>query len=151
MPTTPTLSPLLIADHRACDDLLATAETHVQAKRWPEAEAAWQKFESATLCHFAREEELLFPAFEKATGHRGGPTVVMRMEHDQMRVLFATLAAAVRERDARRFLGQSESLMLLNQQHNMKEEQMLYPMCDQAIPDQDALRARIEARRADQG
>jgi len=146
-----TLSPFLIRDHRACDDLLATAESHVQAKRWPQAVAAWTEFERAQRCHLAREEELLFPAFEQATGHRGGPTVVMRMEHEQMRALFGSLATAVHDRDERRFLGLSESLMLLIQQHNMKEEQMLYPMCDQVIPDQAALCERLAALRPDQG
>jgi DUF438 domain-containing protein len=97
-------------------------------------------------CHFAREEELLFPAFEAATGHTMGPTRVMRMEHDQMRGLFVSAAEALAAHDARRFLGVSESLMVLVQQHNMKEEQILYPMCDEVLPDAAALTDELRAR-----
>jgi iron-sulfur cluster repair protein YtfE (RIC family) len=38
-------------------------------------------------------------------------------------------------RDARRVLGQSDTLMILIQQHNLKEEQILYPMSEQLVPD----------------
>ncbi len=33
-------------------------------------------------------------------------------------------------------LSLSESMMILLQQHNMKEEQMLYAMCDRVIPEE---------------
>jgi iron-sulfur cluster repair protein YtfE (RIC family) len=138
-------------DHRACDAHLAEAETRVQKEQWVEAAAAWAGFERSLRCHLRREEEHLFPAFEDATGNRQGPTAVMRMEHDQMRALLAGLDGAVSARDAKRFLGLSDSLMVLIQQHNMKEEQMLYPMCDQAIPDAGAVRDRMAALQPEQG
>lgn len=147
----PAIAAFLTADHRSCDALLATVEAHVQAREWSAAAAAWLQFERTLRCHFAREEEILFPAFEAATGHRGGPTVVMRMEHEQMRALFGPLATAVRDRDERRSLGLSDSLLLLIQQHNMKEENMLYPMCDQAVPAAGALCERLAALQPDQG
>ncbi|MCA8976687.1 MAG: hemerythrin domain-containing protein [Planctomycetes bacterium] len=142
----PILSPFFTSDHRSCDELLATVETDAQAKQWPQASTAWSRFEAMMRCHFEREEELLFPAFEQATGNTQGPTAMMRMEHDQMRGLLDQLDAAVRAEDGRRFLDLSESLMLLIQQHNMKEEQILYPMCDEVVADQAALLERIEAR-----
>lgn len=145
------LAAFLTSDHRHCDEHLATVEAHVQGRRWADAAAAWTAFERATRCHLAREEEILFPAFEQQTGHRGGPTMVMRMEHEQMRSLLGPLAAAVAQRDERRFLDLSETLMLLIQQHNMKEEQMLYPMCDQVLTDKAALCQRFAALKADQG
>jgi iron-sulfur cluster repair protein YtfE (RIC family) len=43
-------------------------------------------------------------------------------------------ALAARDRD--QFLGLGETLMMLTQQHNMKEENILYPIMDQCIADE---------------
>ena len=59
-----------------------------------------------------------------------GPTMIMRMEHDQMRQLLNALQEDLEKKDRNHFFGVSESLMMLMQQHNMKEEQMLYKMAD---------------------
>ena len=79
---------------------------------------------------------MLFPAFEDATGMRMGPTQVMRMEHEQMRAMMNAAAAALAGGDREGFLGQVDSLLITMQQHNMKEENVLYPMCDQHLADQ---------------
>lgn len=75
----------------------------------------------------------MFPAFEAATGMTQGPTQVMRMEHRQMRGLMAQMQQAWAERDGEAFAGAAETLLILMQQHNMKEENILYPMCDQHV------------------
>ncbi|MBM4060841.1 MAG: hemerythrin domain-containing protein [Planctomycetes bacterium] len=149
--TADTIAQFLTDDHRACDGQLAAVEAHVQQKRWAEAAAAWTTFEQALRCHFAREEQVLFPAFEQTTGQRGGPTTVMRMEHEQMRALLGPLGTAVRGQQARAFLDAAESLLLLIQQHNMKEEQILYPMCDRFLADGAGMRQKLAALRPDQG
>jgi iron-sulfur cluster repair protein YtfE (RIC family) len=46
---------------------------------------------------------------------------------------------AITARDADSFLGLAETLMILTQQHNMKEEQILYPMSDRVLADPDTL------------
>jgi hemerythrin-like domain-containing protein len=76
---------------------------------------------------------VLFPAFEQRTGMSMGPTQVMRMEHVQMRELFDAMADAVKQQDRDEFLGQAETLLVMMQQHNMKEEQILYRMADQML------------------
>lgn len=141
-----TLSPFLVEDHRRCDDELAAVETAVQKKQWQTASPAWTKFAADVRCHFAREEVTLFPAFERATGMRGGPTMVMRMEHEQMRQLLDELGAAIAATDGKRFLALSESLMVLTQQHNMKEEQVLYPMFDDVLAGDAGLLQRVQAQ-----
>lgn len=147
----PAIASFLTADHRHCDEQLADVEALVQQRAWPAAEAVWRRFEQATRCHFDREEQVLFPAFERATGHAGGPTMVMRMEHEQMRALLGPLATAIAAHDTRRCLDLSESLMLLIQQHNMKEEQVLYPMCDQVLAEPAAVCRELEALQPDRG
>jgi hemerythrin-like domain-containing protein len=57
----------------------------------------------------------------------------MRMEHGQMRDLIQEMAGAVASADHDRYLGLSETLNMLMQQHNLKEENVLYPMSDQAL------------------
>jgi len=119
--------------HKHCDDLFVAAEEAVQRSDWAAANPAFQRFEAQMNAHFGAEENLLFPAFESATGMTQGPTQMMRMEHEQMRSLLADLGEACRTRDAEAYGGAAETLLMLMQQHNMKEENILYPMCDRSL------------------
>jgi hemerythrin-like domain-containing protein len=83
--------------------------------------------------HFAMEEDVLFPAFEAKTGNTMGPTQVMRMEHEQMRALMNDMERAVTAGNDAEYLGLSETLNMIMQQHNLKEENMLYPMSDRVL------------------
>ncbi len=121
-------------EHRACDELFAEAESAVIKGDFDKALELFVSFSEDTLKHFQKEEEILFPTFEEVTGSTEGPTNVMRYEHEQMRELIGQMAKAAEKRDKDAYLGIAESLMILLQQHNMKEEQMLYAMCDRVIP-----------------
>jgi iron-sulfur cluster repair protein YtfE (RIC family) len=120
-------------DHRTCDDLFASAEAAVGQKNWGGAHTLFDRFQTTMLHHLAMEENVLFPAFETQTGNTVGPTQVMRMEHEQMRGLMQDMAHAVIKTDYEAYLGLSETLNMLMQQHNMKEEHMLYPLTDQVL------------------
>jgi hemerythrin-like domain-containing protein len=120
--------------HRECDDTFAEAESAVAKNNWSLAKEKWQLFTTDLDLHLEAEETILFPQFEKATGIIAGPTQVMRSEHEQMRVLVQGLNKALSEHKKDEFLGLSDTLMVLMQQHNMKEEMMLYPMSQQHIP-----------------
>ncbi len=75
-----------------------------------------------------------------------GPTQVMRMEHEQMRELMQDMAHAMIKTDYEGYLGLSETLNMLMQQHNMKEENVLYPMTDQVLAgERDNLIRSMEA------
>jgi iron-sulfur cluster repair protein YtfE (RIC family) len=130
-----TLSSFLTHDHRHCDKGFVDAERHVAEGRWPDAEGCLSAFVADMRRHFAREEEVLFPAFEAATGTTTGPTAVMRMEHRQIEQLMASLQDALAGRDREEYLGVSETLLMLLQQHNAKEENILYPMADRSLTD----------------
>jgi hemerythrin-like domain-containing protein len=124
---------VLPAHHRHCDDLFVAAEESAQRGDWAAAAPAFARFHAQMQAHFDAEENLLFPAFEAATGMRGGPTQMMRHEHEQMRSLLTQLADACTAHDGEAYAGVAETLLMLMQQHNMKEENILYPMCDQAL------------------
>ncbi len=142
---TATLSRFLTHEHSLCDDLFAEAENAVGDADWPQASAAFQAFIAEMQRHFGHEEEVLFPAFEDQTGMRGGPTQVMRDEHLQMNGVFTVLGDALARKDADAYLGNSETLLMLMRQHNLKEENILYPMAEQALAGLQAdLLARME-------
>ena len=129
------LTNFLIADHRDCDALFATAENAASDGDHATASTAFAGFEAAMARHLSIEENVLFPEFEARSGMAGGPTAVMRMEHEQMRAMMLQMRRALDDRELDDFLGMGETLHILIQQHNMKEEQMLYPMCENALVD----------------
>ena len=128
-----TISEKMTLEHRSCDELFAAAEAVAAEGDLSAASSGLARFISDMEQHFQREEEVLFPAFEARTGQAQGPTMVMRSEHRQMRQLFQELQQSLEQGDGERFLGLSETLLMLMQQHNAKEEQVLYPMSDQVL------------------
>ncbi len=132
-------SPMIIsnymkAEHRECDELFTTAEKSVLDGNFEQAEKKFILFADDTLKHFKKEEESLFPTFEQITGNTEGPTRVMRHEHEQVRGLIGKMAESIEKKDSDAYLSLADSMMILLQQHNMKEEQMLYAMCDRMFP-----------------
>lgn len=132
-----TILDTLSTDHKHCDDLFARAESLIldgrRNGRWDEALRSLQEFTDSLLRHFRMEEDVMFPAFEERTGMQGGPTVIMRAEHQQMRALLDRMHQGAMAGDSAEVLGHGETLLVLMQQHNIKEEQILYPMADQAL------------------
>ncbi len=125
-----TISSFLTKDHRDCDEVFAQMENEVAAENWAQANKKFDEFNGDLEHHFNMEEQVMFPAFEQKTGMMGGPTAMMRMEHEQMRNVVAQMKKDLDEKNKNHFFGLSESLMMIIQQHNMKEEQMLYAMAD---------------------
>ena len=128
-----TLTDLLTHDHRQCDAAFASIEHHLRQPDWAAVDNALAAFGRALESHFGAEEEILFPRFEEATGMTQGPTAVMREEHREMRAALARMAAALAAHDAEEYGGEAETLLILMQQHNMKEENILYPLCDRHL------------------
>ncbi|MDE1942763.1 MAG: hemerythrin domain-containing protein [Betaproteobacteria bacterium] len=143
------ISQYLSAEHYQCDTLFAEAESAVAEARWEQATPLYGEFRIETEQHFRREEEVLFPAFEQATGLVGGPTEFMRGEHSQMRRLLSRLDHALSSRNAEQFLGEAETLLTLMQQHNLKEENVLYRLAGQALAGEtDDLLEKMQALEA---
>jgi len=136
----------LAQDHRRCDRLLALVERTTQGGDWATIGKETALFRDAVERHFRFEEEVLFPALEDRLPMAAGPTGVMRMEHAQMREMLEELAGAVAACSADDCLGILETLHLVTQQHNAKEEGILYPMADRALATEAAgLLAKLTA------
>ena len=138
----------LFQHHKHCDELFAQAEDACAGGDWVTGEKAFALLLDQLETHFTSEEELLFPAFETATGMTSGPTEVMRGEHRQMRDLLGQMKGALASKDGDAFGGAAETLLILMQQHNMKEENILYPMCDNALGSSDVGTSLVERLKA---
>jgi hemerythrin-like domain-containing protein len=140
-----TLSEFFTQDHRVCDEYWVEVENAIESGDPAAIKAGWEAFAHRQRRHLDIEEQLMFPAFEQATGMTSGPTAVMRMEHAQMRGLLDQMAAAVPAGDYQGILDLGDTLLMLVQQHNQKEEGMLYPMADSALAsDWNSLREKVE-------
>ena len=135
----------LSSHHHRCDELFASAEDACANGQWIQCAADFARLCEELEAHFQSEEELLFPAFESASGSHSGPTSMMRDEHRQMRELLAQMHVDLVARDADAYSGGAETLLILMQQHNMKEENILYPMCDEALAS-SSVGATLQAR-----
>jgi hemerythrin-like domain-containing protein len=129
------ISTAMAAHHARCDDLLEIALAQVSQGRWDAAAGGFKRFGEELQHHLRGEESVLFPAFEASTGSSSGPTAVMRQEHQRMRALLEQIELALAARDAGRVDGDASTLLILMRQHNLKEENVLYPMCDAALGD----------------
>lgn len=145
-----TIAALMQDHHGRCDATFADAEDAVRRGRWAEGRALLAAFGRDLDSHLAAEEEILFPAFEQVTGMREGPTQMMRYEHGQMRSVLAQMVAAAAGQDGEEFAGAAETLLVLMQQHNAKEEHILYPMCESALTaEAENLTRRLRERLGD--
>jgi len=122
----------LTQDHRRCDEIFATMEEKANTSL-SSAKELTNEFINDMEHHFQMEEKVMFLEFETKTGMTQGPTAMMRHEHEQMRNLMAQMREALDADNKDKYLGLTETLMILLQQHNMKEEQMLYPMVQQHL------------------
>jgi iron-sulfur cluster repair protein YtfE (RIC family) len=127
------MSSVLAQDHRLCDEIFAEAERAAGAGEYPAAQALFARFSDAMERHMRFEEETLFPAFDSATGNDAGPTAVMRHEHRALRELLGRMNDAIAQEQGAEYLGLGETLLVLLQQHNVKEENVLYPMMEQVL------------------
>ena len=127
--------PLMETHHKYCDTLYVTAENTLSQGNEDEGKELMQAFFWNMEMHFTREEKILFPAFEDRTGMVQGPTQVMRTEHEQIRGVLAQMRQSLDAGEFQSIFDQSETMLILIQQHNSKEENILYPMIDQHLAD----------------
>lgn len=98
-------------------------------------------FKSGLEQHIRWEENQLFPMFERATNlFNMGPTYVMRLEHTHIKASLANIEQSLSDylktpdnALADTVLSQCTELTELLSQHNLKEENILYPAIDEAL------------------
>ena len=131
-----TITDYLSLDHKFCDELFFTAKTFVENDNWQQAKEKFEKFFSTMNRHIDVEEKILFPAFEKAIGTPNGPTRVMCSEHIEIRKSLDNIQVAITNHDKDKFLLETQLFLNILQPHSAKEEQILYPMCDDNLSEE---------------
>lgn len=141
------ISQSLTEDHRRIDRIFIEIEKAIGKSSWDEARSITDSFDQMIEHHFTIEEECLFPAIEQVTTSASAPVRVMTMEHDQIRYLINVLRSAIADKSRENGLSASETLLIMIQQHNTKEENVLYPMADQSVQtlEQEISRRLLEA------
>lgn len=99
------------------------------------AKEIFYEFKSDLENHILWEEEILFPRFESKTGMSdSGPTAVMKMEHKEIKDSLNEIFNQLKNGKT-----QTEELELglidVLSEHNLKEENILYPMIDNSVND----------------
>lgn len=137
-------------DHVLIDGILERATAAAQAGDLAALEREATLFLQRLERHIDMEENLLFPAFEERTGMTAaGPSAQMRAEHEQMQGIFLQMRAAVAAKDAAGYRRASQALLEVLVPHNLKEEQMMYPMLDDTMgAEAGALLAEVKAMAA---
>jgi len=116
-------------DHERLDELFFQFKK-LKSSDQARAKNNFAQFKSGLEQHMVWEEEILFPSFETKFGHVGGPTEVMRWEHQEIRKYLDAISKKLAQGD---WQTEAEELGLTSVlcPHNHKEESILYPMIDQ--------------------
>jgi uncharacterized protein (DUF2249 family)/hemerythrin-like domain-containing protein len=138
----------LVWDHARLD-ALETAAFEARARGGlRQAREIFTDFAHGLRRHIDFEERLLFPEFETRCGLEGenGPTAVMRAEHRAIASLLFIMEGEIDDPRAPIELSRAE-LRQIQRDHDLKEEQILYPALDRMLDAEegDRMVARIQA------
>ncbi len=134
---------ILMSEHRVIERVLNALERMLWTETVDEefVRRAVDFFRNfADGCHHAKEEQALFPALERAGIPRnGGPVGVMLDEHEEGRLLLATMmnhvkAAATESQDAEKVKRAAARYIEMLREHIQKEDNVLFVMADQVLP-----------------
>lgn len=132
-----TVGEALAWDHDRLEALEEAAFEARTAGDFPAAFDLHAEFATGLRRHIGFEEELLFPAFEAASGMppSAGPTAVMRAEHEQILDLLDQIADRIGDA-AEPLDALRRKFHAVMDDHNFKEEHVLYPGTDQLLGSQ---------------
>ena len=132
----PTVTDALLGEHgviyRLLEHLTSRPFDSTEEARTMAAELA------AGLASHARiEDDLLFVALEVPLGPNGGPLAVMRMEHEEVEGTLERLAHVESVQEAEALAGR---LVTVAREHFAKEEQVLFPMAEELLGEDELRR-----------
>jgi hemerythrin-like domain-containing protein len=135
---------ILVKEHRmirrVVDTCAETARTikegqNVNIELLAKITAFMQQY--ADKCHHAKEEDLLFPAFERAgVPSEGCPLAALRYEHKEGRAIVAALHEALKLKRTATILSSLHGIVALYPNHIWKEEFLLFPLAKKLLSPQ---------------
>jgi len=139
---------ILRDEHRLIERVLTVLEGLSQRPvagslgEWKKAVDFFRHF--ADACHHFKEEKVLFPAMEEhGVPGDGGPIGMMLMEHEEGRSFVRAMLAAIslieskQEAATGSLLKGAEAYIRLLREHIQKEDEILFPMADGVIPEDE--------------
>lgn len=130
------ISKFMEQDHDRLDDLYNQFK-ELKASDQNKANEIFSEFKSDLQKHIFWEEEILFPLFEYKTGmHDTGPTAVMRIEHKEIKNYLNEIFTNLNNGNTQTKDLENELFEVLYA-HNLKEENILYPMIDNLVDDKE--------------
>ena len=139
-----TVTALLSDEHRVIERVLVGLE-QLTSRPIKGSFESWKKAldfirHFADQCHHYKEEKVLFPAMEEhGIPSDGGPVGMMLIEHEEGRSYVRGMAAAlaqIEEGDssaANALFENAKNYLRLLREHIQKEDDILFPMADQAL------------------
>jgi regulator of cell morphogenesis and NO signaling len=122
-------------DHDRLDQLF---RDYLQSKNshFANARENFISFKHGLERHIAWEEKILFPIFQRKTGIVGGPVAVMEEEHRQILEILQRINLHVQNNDSSSNSLEHDLIMIIGR-HNVKEENVLYPVLDHLIAEDE--------------
>ncbi|MBI4376953.1 MAG: hemerythrin domain-containing protein [Elusimicrobia bacterium] len=139
-----TISEFFQKDHREIDAIFEAIPFEQPQLGTP----AFEEFDRRLERHIIWEEEILFPGVcAKEPCLAQGPIQVMKLEHVEIRERKAASLACLRAGDGAAARRHAKAMLETLAAHNMKEEQILYPACDELLDESErlALLSRVRA------
>lgn len=140
------ISEFMEKDHDRLDDLFNKYKD-LRNSDPNKAEEMFSEFKSGLEKHILWEEDILFPLFEKKTGmYEGGPTAVMRLEHKNIKSILDEISGKLTG-DSINTDDFENTLVAFLSDHNHKEENILYPMIDNSVNDEELAELFIKMKK----
>ena len=100
--------------------------------------------EYADKFHHAKEEDILFKEFCKSENLHCNPVEQMLFEHEEGRKFVKAMELGLTENNKEKISENAKNYAELLQQHIFKEDNILYPMTEEAIKDKKAMLKAFE-------
>ncbi|MEK8089708.1 hemerythrin domain-containing protein [Thermithiobacillus plumbiphilus] len=132
-----TLSQIFTEHHHLLDRLFDAARASIKGGDWMLAEPEFQHFRREIEKHMAVEESYLFPAMTAGADAQDIALVeILRKGHQDLRSFFEEILEAILSHDAEEALALMDTVSIILEQHDKREEDELYPAVDRLFTGQ---------------
>ena len=141
------VSSYLMWDHDRLDAVLYEVLALVSEGTFERARERYAEFIAGMRRHIDLEEKILFPEFEQRSGIKAGPTDLARRDHEIIREALSDMDTAIAAGSPKPFFLARKKFLSVLPSHHAKEEQLLYPVIDESMPEEERLNlvARLQA------
>lgn len=137
------ITEIMTKDHRDCDLFFEKIDQLIQKKDFDKIVKTLSTWKMKNFNHFEIEENLLFKELEAKIGSKIPPVQMMEHEHIQIRNLICETIDNFNLDDIKTFLGNIDTCFMMIQQHNIKEEQILYPLIDRELNSSSSIKEKL--------